>query len=206
MGGIAGIAFSLIIIFSLALNLPAQSSYVELASPLSSQAPQNPVDGTSVEPVQNIVFREQVSSELPIRLKVPKINVDAVLEHVGLTADRAMDVPKDPAYVAWFELGPRPGEKGSAVISGHSGWRNGIPAVFDNLHKLQKGDKVYVENGKGVITSFVVRELRTYGENEDASDVFGSSDGKAHLNLITCEGVWDKVSKSYSKRLVSIYR
>jgi len=29
-----------------------------------------------------------------------------------------------------------------------------------------------------------------------------SSDAKAHLNLITCEGVWDKVSKSYSKRLV----
>src|SRR3989344_2613905 len=27
-------------------------------------------------------------------------------------------------------------------------------------------------------------------------------DGAAHLNLITCEGAWDKVSRTYSQRLV----
>jgi hypothetical protein len=26
--------------------------------------------------------------------------------------------------------------------------------------------------------------------------------GKVHLNLITCGGVWDKVGKSYSNRIV----
>jgi len=29
-----------------------------------------------------------------------------------------------------------------------------------------------------------------------------SNDGKAHLNLITCAGVWDEVEKSHSSRLV----
>lgn len=113
-----------------------------------------------------------------------------------------MDVPKGPNDVAWFNLGPRPGEIGSAVISGHYGWKNNIPAVFDNLHKLRKGDKVYVEDKNGATITFVVRELRTYDQNEDASDVFGSSDGKAHLNLVTCTGTWNKAQKSYSKRLV----
>ncbi len=139
---------------------------------------------------------------LPVRIKIPGIHVDAAIEKVALTPQGAMDVPKGPADVAWFNLGPRPGEKGSAVIAGHFGWKNGIRAAFDNLLKLQKGDKLYIEDEKGATTTFVVRALRTYGKNEDASGVFRSSDGASYLNLITCEGVWNTVSKSYSKRLV----
>ena len=146
--------------------------------------------------------QEQVSPGLPMRLKIPKINVDAVVEYVGLTPQGAVGVPKGPSNTAWFDLGPRPGEKGSSVIVGHFGWKNGIPAAFDNLNKLRKGDKLYVEDDKGAIISFVVRESRRYDQKADASDVFSSNDGKPHLNLITCEGIWSKVSKSYSNRLV----
>jgi hypothetical protein len=32
--------------------------------------------------------------------------------------------------------------------------------------------------------------------------LFLGSNDKAHLNLITCDGVWDVTKKSYSKRLV----
>ena len=74
--------------------------------------------------------------------------------------------------------------------------------MFDNLYKLTPGDKIYVEDEKGATTTFVVRESQKYNPNADALKVFISNDGKSHLNLITCEGVWDKVFKSYSKRLV----
>lgn len=139
---------------------------------------------------------------LPIRLTISAINVDAAIERVGLTPNGAMDVPKDPATVVWYALGPRPGETGSAVIAGHYGWKNDLPAAFDALHVLKKGDKISVENDNGEIVMFVVRELRNYNAQDDASLVFNSNDGKAHLNLITCEGVWNKDSKSYSERLV----
>jgi len=139
----------------------------------------------------------------PVRLKIPAINVDAFIEYVGLTPDGAVDVPKNPANAAWFNAGPQPGENGSAVITGHYGrWKNGETSVFDNLYKLKKGDKLYVENAKGVITAFVVQEIRNYKPDAYAYDVFISSDGKSHLNLITCDGVWDNNVKSYSKRLV----
>ncbi len=91
---------------------------------------------------------------------------------------------------------------GSAVMAGHYGWLNNSPAIFDNLSKLQTGDKVYIEDDKGLVISFVVREIRSYDPKADATDVFSSSDGKSHLNLITCEGIWNKASGSYSKRLV----
>jgi hypothetical protein len=54
----------------------------------------------------------------------------------------------------------------------------------------------------GVTTNFVVREIKNYNPKADASDVFSSNDNKTHINLITCSGGWDAVSKSHSKRLV----
>lgn len=156
-------------------------------------------------PIKNIpILNEQkkVNSESPIRLKIPKINVDATIEQVGLAPDGSMDVPKGPAEVVWYKLGPRPGEIGSAVMAGHSGWKNNRPAVFDNLNKLKRGDKIYVEDEKGITITFVVRESRSYDPEADATDVFTSSDGKAHLNLITCEGIWNEITKSRSERLV----
>ncbi len=168
----------------------------------SSQLPQNLIDGNPIKFIQSIAFPKQASPRLPVRLKIPEINIDSAIEYVGLTPQGAVGVPKDSANVAWLELGPRPGEAGDAVITGHYGWKNGKPSVFDNLYKLRKGDKVYIEDDKGVMISFVVRENQWYDPKADAPDVFGSNDGKPHLNLITCEGVWNEVSRTYSQRLV----
>jgi LPXTG-site transpeptidase (sortase) family protein len=154
---------------------------------------------TSSQTSQNF---EQTSSELPVRLEIPKINIDATIGDVGLTSNGEMGAPVGPTSTVWFDLGSRPGENGSAVIAGHDGWKNGTPAVFDDLYKLQIGDKVYVTDGQGIVTVFVVRRIQTYDQNGDASDVFNSNDGKAHLNLITCAGTWNATQKSYSNRLV----
>jgi sortase (surface protein transpeptidase) len=55
-----------------------------------------------------------------------------------------MDAPKGPNDVVLFDPGPNPGEEGSVVIAGHYGWKNGIPAAFDNLNKLKEGDNIYI--------------------------------------------------------------
>lgn len=139
---------------------------------------------------------------LPLRLKIPKIKTDAIIEHVGMAKDGSVGVPKGPKTAAWFNLSPSPGLNGSSVVSGHSGWKNGVPAIFDNLYKLKKGDKIYVENDKGETITFIVREIKKYNPNAYAPEVFISNDGKSHLNLITCTGVWNIINKSHSKRLV----
>ena len=63
----------------------------------------------------------EAAVEPPRRLTIPSIGVDAGSEYVGLTADGAMGVPKDPSKAAWYSLGPRPGEPGNAVVAGHVG-------------------------------------------------------------------------------------
>lgn len=171
--------------------------------PVDAQALPNSIQTGPVDPVEAVIELKPASSGLPVILKIPVINVVAAIESVGLTADGAMGVPKRQENVAWFNLGPLPGEAGSAVMAGHYGrWKNGRGSVFDNLYKLKPGDKLYVENGKGETVSFVVREIRTFDPQADATDVFSSADGKVHLNLVTCDGVWSEVVGSYSGRLV----
>lgn len=153
-------------------------------------------------PVQNTPAPAIETSALPMRLRISAIDLDASIENVGLTDEGAMDVPKNRANVAWFEPGWRPGENGNAVMAGHYGIRNGRPSVFDDLHKLRRGDVVSVEDDKGSIISFVVREIRRYDPEADASSVFVSYDGKSRLVLITCEGEWDALSDGYPRRLV----
>ena len=182
MATTAGLVLSVALAFYFSANKPLLSPIVPL--PMTFATPSQPTAG------------------VPVRLYIPSINVDAPVESLGLTTDGAMDAPKGPDEVAWYKLGPRPGEKGSAVIAGHSKWNKGAPAAFDKINKLRQGDKLYVADADGITVVFVVRELRDYDQKANAATVFGSSDSKAHLNLITCEGVWNKTSKTYSKRLV----
>jgi LPXTG-site transpeptidase (sortase) family protein len=128
------------------------------------------------------------------------INVNAGIQRVGLTPKREMEVPTNTTDVGWFMLGPRPGEVGSAVIAGHFDGANNKVGVFTDLYKLKVGDKLSVVDDKGTTVTFVVRESRIYSPGL-ADDVFSSSDS-AHLNLITCDGVWDRSKKSYDQRLV----
>ncbi|MCX6705132.1 MAG: class F sortase, partial [Candidatus Woesebacteria bacterium] len=115
-------------------------------------------------------------------------------------------IPTNIVDVGWFTGSPRPGEKGNAIITGHVAQiRGGVlvkPGVFSNLNELSAGDKLYIVNEKGESITFVVRENRNYDPSADATDVFISADGGAHLNLITCEGTWNPDKLSYSQRLV----
>lgn len=143
-----------------------------------------------------------ITTGLPKTIIIPRISIRAPLTYVGLNADGEMDVRKKPDDVGWYSLGTRPGDVGAAVIAGHSGWRDNIPAIFDHLDQLELGDEVMVEDEHGNILSFIVKETRHYDPQADATEVFNPRDGKKYLNLITCVGLWDSVAKTYSQRLV----
>jgi len=143
-----------------------------------------------------------VPQGLPVRLKIPAIGVDSAIEDALITPDGRMDVPANSVNVAWFALGPHPGQAGSAVIGGHYGIKDGVPFVFYNLDQVKIGDNVYIVDDRGATLTFIVRSISSFDRTADATTVFTSTDGLAHLNLVTCEGVWNQVNGSYPQRLV----
>ena len=187
----------------LAVDTPVQVSFAQSVTHSSDIVLPQVIDNIPTGVVEAAAVYEQASLGFSMHLKIPKINVNAAIESVGLTSDGAVGVPKNPAHAAWFNRGPRPGEVGSAVITGHYGpWKSGAQSVFDNLYKLRIGDTLSVVNAQGVSTTFVVRAMRTYGQNDTVPGVFGTSDRQAHLNLITCAGAWNKTAQGYPNRLV----
>lgn len=139
---------------------------------------------------------------LPVRIKIPKISVDGDVEHVGLTSRGDLAAPKAIESAGWYKQGPRPGQLGSAVIGGHFGLPNDQPAIFGNLHLLQKGDKIFIIDEAETTTTFVVTGSRSYDPTENAAAVFRSGPETIRLNLITCQGEWDSKQKTYASRLV----
>jgi len=168
----------------LAFNRPAQSIARETShTPVLSQKSVNDIG-------------------IPIRLRIPAINVNSAVEPVGITPGGVMDIKENQDNTAWYKYGPRPGENGNAVIAGHYGWDHQKPSVFTQLSKLQEGDKLYVDSDKRTTIAFVIRKSKRYNPDADTTAIFKSNDGNSHLNLITCDGSWDEAKKSYTNRLV----
>ncbi len=179
-------------------------SRAEISAPVS-QAPIIPVPVQTTAGTTSVAVADSVVRSLA-RFEIPKLNVSAGFQYNGLKSGGTIEIPDNLVDVGWFTGSALPGEKGTAIVMGHVAQvRGGIitkPGVFSGLSELQPGDEIYVRNDKGEAIRFVVRESRYYDPAAAAADVFIAKDDGAHLNLITCEGVWDAVRKSYSQRLV----
>ncbi|MBW5251754.1 class F sortase [Streptomyces poriferorum] len=125
----------------------------------------------------------------PVRITIPGIRVDAPMMRLGLGPDGSLDVPpaENTDIVGWYEDGPPPGAKGTAIVAGHVDNARG-PSVFYDLGSMKKGSTVEVLRQDGRTAVFSVDAIEVY-ENEDFPDrrVYGASQ-HASLRLITCGG------------------
>ncbi len=141
-------------------------------------------------------------SSPPERLVIPSLNIDAAVQHVGVGKSGNMAVPNNYSDVGWYRLGAPPGQIGSAVMDGHVDNGFALPAVFKHLGDIKKGDDIYVVQGDGSKIAFVVTDIQLYPYKSAPTDFIFNRRDKARLNLITCEGVWDAVERTYDRRLV----
>jgi LPXTG-site transpeptidase (sortase) family protein len=152
---------------------------------------------TGVQPPKAPAVSEPIT-----RISIPSINVEAVIEYVSLAPDGNMDTPFRPENVAWYKPGARVADRGNSVISGHLDYAGVGPVVFWNLNKLRPGDLVYVTTSMNKKYTFRVTDSETYlVNNAPLERIFGDS-STANLNLITCNGIFDRGSASYDRRLV----
>jgi len=135
----------------------------------------------------------------PVHIAIASIGVDAKVEQVGLDDKGAMAAPQDWDNAGWYELGPRPGENGNAVLAGHLDSKTS-EAVFWHLHRTKPGDEVVITDQYNQTWTYVIREKKQFHESKvPLTDIF-SSTGPARLILLTCAGVWSNSLADYSQR------
>lgn len=177
-------------------------------SSISDVAQPGPVQTNSDSVYQpeapSIRYRNAGENLVPIRLSIPAIDVSAYVESLGLSSNGDLATPaRDPwVDVGWYDLGPHPGDYGSAVIDGHLDRPGGYPAVFWRLRDIQVGDDVQVVNSGGSTLHFRVTHIAYYPpEQAPLQDIFGNQGGR-YLNLITCAGDWIPSEHQTTLRLV----
>ncbi|MEW2545157.1 class F sortase [Streptomyces sp. NPDC047002] len=127
----------------------------------------------------------------PVRLRIPRIGVDAPLRGLALTPDGRLAAPPatDGTRAGWYERGTAPGATGTAIVAGHVDTAGG-PAVFYRLGTLRKGDRIEVARQDGRTAVFGVDAVEVY-RNDSFPDrrVYGAAD-RPELRVITCGGAF----------------
>ena len=178
-----------------------------ISEPLPSPTPTTkPTTTRSTQTTQSKTTNPAPASQgtgIPKTINIPKLGINASVESVGLDSAGRMDVPKKWANVAWYNLGYKVGYSGgAAVMSGHLDTSSGAPAVFYNIEKLNPGDEIIVTDTTGAKYKYRVVEKQVYPWDAlPLQRIFGSA-GTDGLNLITCDGAWDRNARNYSQRMV----
>jgi hypothetical protein len=187
---------------SLSLSLPPYAA----AAATSPATPVGEDDNTTLaSPPQPDANAPQAitAQRVPVRVVIPRAGVNAAVLPLGETDGGAMATPATPTEVGWWQYGVAPGAKGSAVLGGHLDFHDYGAAVFWNLNKLRPGDAISVTDAGGETFRFVVQSSAVYQENDPSAidRIFRRQDA-ARLNLITCAGTFNPVTRDYDKRLV----
>jgi LPXTG-site transpeptidase (sortase) family protein len=163
--------------------------------PSAADAP----DGYTRDPSGRLLTRS-----IPVTIDIPAIGVSAPIMPTGLASNGSIEVPPldMPELAGWYRYGPSPGEAGSAVIVGHVDTRDSGPAVFFQLGRLHKGDRISVIRNDGSAAAFAVTGVQLVEKEAfPAIDVHKTSSG-ALLRLITCGGTFNPDNHSYVDNII----
>jgi len=180
------------------------SKKVELHTGGTNSGISTPTTGIFATQPARRMAEDPIPQLIPVRLVVPAIEINASVESVGIRSDSDLATPTQHPWedAGWYDMGPLPGERGSAVIDGHLDRPGGYPAVFWRLRDIQVGDDVQVIGSAGKAVHFRVTRIAYYrADQAPLQDIFGNLGGR-YLNLITCAGDWIPGQHQTTLRLV----
>jgi LPXTG-site transpeptidase (sortase) family protein len=135
----------------------------------------------------------------PIRIEIPKAEVNAEIVELKVINNQ-LQAPTDFNKVGWDLGSGLIGDNKTAIMDGHYDSKTG-KAVFYGLQYLRINDIVTVYSSNSKFYYKVVC-IESYDRFNAPLDKIYKNDGRKRLNLITCNGVFDKKLGSYNRRLV----
>lgn len=139
----------------------------------------------------------------PTWLDIPSLQISAGIISVGLTKHQTLEVPTTGHEVGWFIHRAKPGDQGSAILTGHLNTAHG-PAVFYKLKDISEGDLIIVRRADGTTVQYMVSSKNVYPQNNFPSESVYNQHDQATLKIITCAGSYDKKLNRYTHNLVIV--
>lgn len=122
---------------------------------------------------------------VPVHISIPSADVNTAVDAVG-APDGPISVPSI-GLAGWWKGGPRPGERGRAVIIGHLDTARG-PGLFAKVPGLQPHTLIDVTDRRGAVHRYrVVGRAQVRKDRFPTSEVYGGGRTPV-LVLVTCGG------------------
>ncbi len=170
--------------------LPTQTVPPEItAEPAELDTPNLSEENAPPTPKPEPKPNPESNPDVPVRVMLPSVGIDAEPISVGLDEQRVPIVPKHD--VGWYNLSARPGEGENVVFWGHVlRWKDSpdIPAPFANLKNAQIGDKVVVYTADGTEHAYAVTQ-QVWATPDQVQYILPV--GSERVTLVSCIG--DKV-------------
>lgn len=132
--------------------------------------------------------------ELPSRIEIPAIKMDAEIANPTSTNVAALDRALLKSAVR-YPTSARLGEEGNVILFGHSSYlpvvNNDAYKIFNEIQKLKKGDRITVY---GTRTAYVY-EVATVEEKDADADAIPLIVGEPTLTLSTCDSFGKKTDR-----------
>ncbi|WP_030438569.1 class F sortase [Actinoplanes subtropicus] len=165
---------------------------VVAAPPAGDQAP--------AEAFKSVRTFDEVA--LPVRLRIPALQVNAKIEKLGLQKDGTIAVPATTDIAGWYEYGPRPGQAGPAVILGHVDSTAG-PGIFFDLYRARPGTTIQVDRADGSSATFRITQVTKVPKVQFPTDLVYAPTLDPTLRLVTCGGSFDRARGSYRDNVIA---
>lgn len=182
---------------------------IRIVSTTGTAPPPNPTEVIRRDVAQPIEKKPasndyKVAADQPRLITLPTLNTAGPIQKVSLTKANAIAVPTNVNFAGWYTGSVKPGYPGLSIVDAHVSGKYS-PGLFKQLTKLKAGDAIKVAYGDGSIRSFQMVEGKVLPEKEAAAYLLTKRpDIDRQLNLITCDGVYDRATKQYDKRYIVV--
>lgn len=142
------------------------------------------------------------TGRVPTSFAVPGLGIRMPVEAEGVAATGEMALRPDPAELAWYRHGPRPGDaQGAVVLAAHLDAPGYGIGPLAELHRLRPGDVLTVMAG-GVVHRYTVLDVRSVSKADLDLDALFARSGPPRLHVVTCGGDFDEEQRRYDQNVV----
>lgn len=164
--------------------------------------PGQKVASVTEEPLKESGPPAHIEPQIPVRLKIATIDVDAPIVPVGVDTDGNMAAPQTTTDVGWYDKSAKLGNTRRAMLlDGHYGLN--VPEVFRRLNELKTGDRIVAEGEAGGRATYrVVETERKHRNDVDMEKAFNYGENQESMSIITCIGNYDYAAQTYDDRYI----
>ena len=177
---------------------------VTTPAPASVLPPPRPAPEVTVPTVSATLSANQAPAPLPpVRIRVETLGIDMAVEAVGQTAEKVMELPKNPAVAAWYRFGPSPASPaGATVIAAHVDSLVYDIGPFARLASATAGTRVVLTLSDGSERGYSVTGVQSILKPDVPWDSVFDRSGASRLTLVTCGGEFDYEAKRYLSNVI----